>query len=237
MALAERLKSIFEGSEVANRDRIVEYVRTLGPFERILDLGCYDGEFTAEIADAARAEVTEGVEFLDEHGDRARARGIAVTKADLNGPLPLADASFDLVHANQVIEHLRGTDLFIKEIRRMLKPGGVAIISTNNLASWHNVGSLVLGYQPFPNHVSDETHVGNPINPRQGVPHEDAGQTHLRIFTGRALDELATHHGLELVESGVSGYYPLTGRLARRAAELNPSHAAFLIGVYRRPLD
>ena len=227
---------IFEESAVANRERILEYVRGLGPFERILDLGCHGGEFTSELAAAARAITVEGVELLDEHATRARERGVVVTQADLNGPIPLADESFDLVHANQVIEHLRGTDLFLRETKRLLKPGAIAIISTNNLASWHNVGSLALGYQPFPNHVSDETHVGNPLHFRSGVAHEDAGQTHLRIFTGRALDELAEYHGLEVVESGVSGYYPFTGRLARRAAELNPSHAAFLIGIYRRPI-
>ena len=235
MAVTDRLRRIFEDSEVANRERIIEYARDLGPFERILDLGCYDGEFTAQLAAAAGASEVEGVEFLEEHASKARERGITVTPANLNEPLPFADGRFDLVHANQVIEHLKGTDLFLREIARILKPGGTAIVSTNNLASWHNIGSLVLGYQPFPNHVSDETHVGNPLNPRHGVAHEDAGQTHLRIFTGRALDELAEHHGLEVVESGVSGYYPLTGKAARRVAELNPSHAAFLIGVYRRP--
>ena len=70
---------------------------------------------------------------------------------------------------------------------RVLKPGGIACISTNNLSSWHNIWSLVFGYQPFPMHVSDALIVGNPLNPEHGQPHEDAGRIHVRVFTGRAL--------------------------------------------------
>lgn len=69
---------------------------------------------------------------------------------------------FDLVHANQVIEHLYETDLFIKEIYRILKKGGYAIISTPNLAGLHNIVSLILGKQPFPAHVSNEIVLGTP---------------------------------------------------------------------------
>ena len=44
----------------------------------------------------------------------------------------------------------------------MLAPGGLACLSTNNLASWHNIVSLGLGYQPTPMHVSEKVVVGNP---------------------------------------------------------------------------
>jgi SAM-dependent methyltransferase len=138
------------------------------------------------------------------------------------------------VHANQVIEHLRDTDLFVTEIRRVLKPGGIACISTNNLSSWHNVWSLVFGYQPFPMHVSDALIVGNPLNPEHGQPHADAGRVHVRVFTGRALAELCAHHGLPPVRVRAAGYYPLPPPVARLAAMLDPRHGAFLVGLFRR---
>jgi SAM-dependent methyltransferase len=149
--------------------------------------------------------------------------------------LPFADRTFDLVHTNQLIEHVRDTDGFVSEIRRVLKPGGMACISTNNLASWHNIASLVLGYQPFPMHVSDRLIIGNPLNPEHGSPHVDAGRVHVRLFTARALSELCAHHGIALLRMRTVGYYPLPPRvLGRVAARVDPRHGAFLIGLFRR---
>ena len=97
-----------------------------------------------------------------------------------------------------MIEHLRGTDNFLRESARVVRPGGTVVHSTNNLASWHNVFALVLGWQPLPAHVSDEIILGNPANPYGGSEAPVEGQTHLRIFTGRALADLAEHHGLDV---------------------------------------
>ena len=115
----------------------------------------------------------------------------------------------------------------------MLAPDGLACISTNNLSSWHNVLSLTLGLQPMPMHVSDETILGNPLNPLDGRPHTDIGRTHLRLFTGRALTELCARHGLELLSLRSAGYYPLPPLLARPVARVDPTHGAFLIGLFR----
>ena len=226
------LERVFRESEVENREAIMRLVEGRG-LSRLLDLGCYDGEFTEQLAGRAGASEVAGVEFLEEHASRARARGIDVRPADLNGPLPFPDGAFDLVHANQVIEHLKATDVFLSEIRRLLAPGALAVVSTNNLASWHNIASLVLGYQPFPAHVSDEVIVGNPLSPFDGTRHADAGQTHLRLFTARSLAALAEHHGLRTETMGTSGYYPLPPSAARAVSRVDPRHAAFLIGVFR----
>jgi hypothetical protein len=83
-------------------------------------------------------------------------------------------------------------------------------------------------------HVSDETILGNPLNPLHGRPHADRGRSHLRLFTARALTELCAHHGLELVSMTTAGYYPLPPRVARLARRIDPTHAAFLIGLFRR---
>lgn len=221
---------IFEASERENQRRILSLLRA-GAGGSLLDLGCHDGAFTLEVASRIGAEKICGVEFLEDHARAARVRGIEVAAADLNGALPFADESFDVVHANQVIEHLGGTDMLLSEIRRMLKPGGVAVISTNNLASWHNVFSLLFGYQPMPAHVSDELIVGNPLNPQHGLAHEDRGRSHLRIFTARSLAELCVHHGLIVRRIVSTGYYPLPPFVARAASRVDRWHGAFLIAI------
>lgn len=47
-------------------------------------------------------------------------------------PLPFSDAMFDSIVSFQVIEHIEDDVLFLKEIHRVLKPGGVALITTPN---------------------------------------------------------------------------------------------------------
>jgi SAM-dependent methyltransferase len=194
--MARYLEQVFRATEEENRQAILSMLPA-GTGGRLLDLGTHTGFFTARVAARLGAEETVGVELIRDHADRARERGIEVIEADLDAGLPLEDESFDFVHANQVIEHVRRTDQFLRELRRVLKPGGVTCISTNNLASWHNVFSLAVGYQPTPVHVSDEVILGNPLNPLHGQDHEDIGQTHLRLFTARGLVELCAHHGLE----------------------------------------
>jgi SAM-dependent methyltransferase len=226
------LYRVFRATEEENRRAILATLEPR-PGARLLDLGTHRGEFTTRVAERVGAGSVCGVELLEEHAAVARGRGIDVRHADLDDGLPFEDEAFDVVHANQVIEHVRRTDSFLREIRRVLSPGGVACISTNNLSSWHNVFSLVLGLQPMPMHVSDETIVGNPLNPLDGHPHADMGRTHLRLFTGRALTELCARHGLELVSLRGAGYYPLPPLLGRPAARLDPTHGAFLIGLFR----
>lgn len=225
----------FLETEDENRAVILQSLRPK-PGGLLVDLGCGDGTFTVDVARRAGAGRTVGVEFVDAIAGQAREAGVEVLVADLGERLPLDDESVDVVHSNQVIEHLPRTDHFLAEIRRILKPDGYAVISTNNLSSWHNVVSLIMGWQPFPSHVSDSVFVGNPLNFAPGPTGMGSmpGQTHQRVFTGRALTELAQHHGLEPELEAAAGYYPLPPRFARRAARLDPRHGAFLVHRFRR---
>lgn len=199
----------------------------------LLDLGTHRGDFTARLAEQVDAERVAGVELIERHAAVARSRGIDVAVADLDEGIPFPSESFDIVNANQVIEHVRRTDVLLREVRRVVRPGGLVCISTNNLASWHNVLSLGLGMQPMPMHVSDEIIVGNPLNPENRWGHRDLGRTHLRLFTARALAELAAYHGLATEQIRAVGYYPLPPLLARVATRVDPVHGAFLVGLFR----
>jgi SAM-dependent methyltransferase len=225
------LQRTFEATEDENR-RVILSALQPQPGATLVDLGCGDGRWTLEVARRIGGARTIGVELIKPLADAAEANGVEVLRASLAEPLPLDDHSVDVVHSNQVIEHLVGTDLFLSEIKRILRPGGHAVVSTNNIASLHNIVCLFMGWQPTPMHVSDEVIVGNPMNFADGHTGA-AGQMHLRIFTGRALAELASHHGLAVELDRTAGYYPFGPRLARVLTAIDRRHGAFLVQRYR----
>jgi SAM-dependent methyltransferase len=223
---------VFRETEEANRRAILEALPG-GVGGALLDLGTSSGEFTIRVARRVAADHTVGVELLPAHARAAETLGIEVVQHDLEDGLPFESGLFRVVHANQVIEHVRRTDRLVREIRRVLAPGGVACISTNNLASWHNIVSLALGLQPMPLHVSDERIIGNPLNPEHGREHVDVGRTHVRLFTARSLVELCRLHGLDRMAVRAVGYYPLPPGIGRIAAKVDPIHGAFVTALFR----
>ena len=62
---------------------------------------------------------------------------------DLNAPMAGRDGWFDAVVAVEVIEHLENPRLMIREMWRLLNPGGTAIVTTPNNESWRSVASLL----------------------------------------------------------------------------------------------
>ncbi len=173
-----------------------------------------------------------GIEISEDAAILNKGRGVRVRTSDLNDRYPFDDCLFDVVSASQVIEHVSDTDHFIRDMYRVLKPGGYAILSTNNLASWHNIVTLFAGYQPFPSDVSVQAQIGKPVALFPG----DAGShSHLRIFTYQGLKALLVYHGF-IVETVVGiGYYPLPAPLGNRFARLDKRHAAYLTARVRRP--
>ena len=98
--------------------------------ERVLDLGCGAGDMTAELARAGAEPV--GVEVAQAALARARARHpeLRFCATPIDGPLPFADGSFDVVWASEVIEHMADTARWLSEIRRVLVPGGRLALTT-----------------------------------------------------------------------------------------------------------
>ncbi|HUY95825.1 MAG TPA: class I SAM-dependent methyltransferase, partial [Terracidiphilus sp.] len=88
--------------------------------ERILDLGCGDGQLTAKLA-ATGASVT-GVDASLSMVEAARARGIAADHAQAE-QLPYPDGAFDAVFSNAALHWVRGQDAMLAEVRRVLRPG------------------------------------------------------------------------------------------------------------------
>jgi len=208
----------------------------------LLDLGCDRGSFTQELGKRIGTTQLYGIEIVEESIEQAKQKGISVYKSDLNAPFPIDSESIDVVHAKEILEHLHHTDLFLKEIYRVLIRGGYAVISVPNLAAWHNIFCLLWGWQPFATNVSDEILLGNPLHYRYRAKRygyrtnrvEGKYPGHLRIPTFRALKELLQYHGFEVEKIAGAGYYPLWGMASRPMSHIDPRHSAYLIVKARK---
>jgi methionine biosynthesis protein MetW len=190
---------------------------------RLLDIGCGDGVHTRVIRDYIGAEQAVGLDISAARLRFGQRQGLAVVVGDLDqGLTSMRDSSFDVIHCGEVIEHLFNPDSLLRGIARLLKPGGYAVLSTPNLASWRNRIALMLGWQPFWSEVSTEVVIGNPRCWGQPCGH-------LRLFTPRALLALSAHHGLKVERLiGLAQFQDVPPRdlvswLADRADSLVPS--------------
>ncbi len=89
--------------------------------ERILDLGCGDGQLTARLA--ATGAVVSGVDASAEMVAAARSRGVGSMVAQAE-KLPFADREFDAVFSNAVLHWVRGQDEMMDEVHRVLRLRG-----------------------------------------------------------------------------------------------------------------
>jgi ubiquinone/menaquinone biosynthesis C-methylase UbiE len=159
----------------------------LRPGDRVLDLGCGAGDFTAAFAQAGAAPV--GVEVAEAALRRARARhpGLPFRLAPIDGPLPLRDSSFDVVWAGEVIEHVADTARWLSEVRRVLVPSGRLLVTTPS----HGRLRLALGGIA-----------------RYSEPLGD----HLHLYTARSLRGLLSEFGFDQVQVRGVGGPPLARR-------------------------
>ncbi len=108
--------------------------------DRILDAGCGNLFFLQELKKEGY-ENLHGVDVLDLPPD-AQKDGILFSKANISeDPLPAPDGFFDCVCAWETVEHLENPFHFIREVRRVLKPGGMFLVSMPN--PFHIMSKLV----------------------------------------------------------------------------------------------
>jgi SAM-dependent methyltransferase len=106
---------------------------------KILELGTGGGEFMSELK--RRGHNVIGLDILP--NKFLLGKGFDIRKHDLNKGLPFKKSSFDVVIGLEVLEHLYNPYEMMKEIRRVLKPNGYAIISMPNTGSlFSRIGQL-----------------------------------------------------------------------------------------------
>ena len=174
-------------------------------FERILDVGCGDGNFSMLIGKACKAKEVYGIEISEKGAEMARKNGVKCYQLDVDQEdFPFENNFFDAVTALELIEHLFDPDHFLDKVYRVLRPEGIFVLSTPNLASIHNRIALFFGYQPYSVLVSLNKPVGHFWFSAGG-----AAPDHIRFFTLRSLKELLKVHGFKiLVMKGACAQLP-----------------------------
>jgi ubiquinone/menaquinone biosynthesis C-methylase UbiE len=119
----------------------------------VLDVAAGEGYGTALLAQVARSAV--GVEIDEATVAAARAEferpNLRFELGDARA-LPLADDSIDVAVTFETLEHLAEQDVFLGELRRVLRPGGLLIISTPDRDAYSPTGAA-----PNPYHVLELT--------------------------------------------------------------------------------
>jgi SAM-dependent methyltransferase len=100
----------------------------------VLDAGCGSGQLAAWLAGQG-ARVT-GIDAAPGMVRLAAARvpGATFSVADLGAPLAVGDGAFDLVVSSLVLHYLRDWVAPLRELRRVLRPGGALVLSTHHPA-------------------------------------------------------------------------------------------------------
>lgn len=102
----------------------------------VLDAACGDGFYTERIVE--RGATAVGVDASEEMVERARERfadddRVTVDRADLtDGLTEFDDEAFDLVCCQLALEHVRDWASVFSAFERVLKPGGLLVVSTSN---------------------------------------------------------------------------------------------------------
>lgn len=209
----------------------------------LLDVGCGDASLLFRYLQHTPEQFC-GIEASPELRKKAEARGVKISSIDLNGRWPFPDNTFDVVHSAQVIEHLHNTRMFVQELFRVLKPGGAALVSSENLTSFMNLGAMALGYTPFTLMQVCGWYLGNPLGLHyqgelgEGVPIDDpafAGVTgHVRALSAIQAQELFDRIGF-VTKVTSTGLMPIPDWLGKRIESWMPRRGHFLLIDAKKP--
>lgn len=176
------------------------------PFS-VLDLGCGHGTDLLNIQAATEKKLKlYGIENYPPYVAECRQQGIEIASLDIEkDAYPYAEQSFDLILANQILEHTKEIFWIMAECARLLKPGGKMIVGVPNLASFHNRLLLLFGQQPTA---------------------QQSLSAHVRTFTRADFKRFAEEGNFfRLLAHRGSNFYPFPPVIARPLARIFPGMA------------
>lgn len=159
-----------------------EMVRFVPPDTKILlDIGCGEGRFGEAVKRALPGCETWGIEPVPAAAAEAGKRNDKVINGTIDAVDGLPAAHFDVVTMNDVLEHIAESEPVLNSVKRLLRPGGLLILSLPNVRFYLTVRDLVF---------------------RKDWEYQDYGildRTHLRFFTQKSAARLLRDNGYEVL--------------------------------------
>lgn len=126
---------------------ITNYCSTRSGKLKILDLGCGTGKLMQELSSCGQCYGLDysplALRFCQQQGIKKHY----LIKADINTTLPLPENSFDIITILDVLEHTKNDQAVLKEIKRVLKPNGLLILTVPAYQSLWSYWDKMLGHK------------------------------------------------------------------------------------------
>ena len=154
----------------------------------VLDVGCGAGEFSAALLQAGAAPVAVDVARGALRRAQERLPDLDARLWRCGEPLPLDDASVDVVWAGEVIEHVVDVAPWLSELRRVLRPRGTLLLTTPH----HGPGTLLR----------------LALSRRRFAEHFEPRSDHVRFYAPHTLRALLDDLGFDVAELRCAGGIP-----------------------------
>ena len=153
---------------------------------RVLDVGCGDGFFTSQILQRFNLKNVYGLDISSKAVDLARLKHpeINFQQSALNH-IPEETNSIDSITMIEVIEHLVDIEGTLKELFRVMKPGGILLIATTDFNWLKQVIIAIFFFEKY----------FYPTNP------------HIRFFKKSTLADILSKNGFSIIKYAWNGDY------------------------------
>ena len=149
----------------------------------ILEVGCGDGSFTRNLAELSSCVTAVDISASQIERNAFAHPEIKFVQHDVARPFPFANEAFDVVWCSEVLEHLFDPGFALREMQRVLAPGGRLLVTV----PYHGVlKDVLIALFKWDEHFSP----GNP---------------HIRFFTRRTLSQLTQSAGFVEIETTTCG--------------------------------
>lgn len=169
------MEQIIPKSLPVTNKKVIDILSSHKPWHgKILDLGAGEGYFSSllvnEFSNNGYNSLSEHIFACDLFPEHYKLDTIKCDFCNFNESLPYGDNTFNAVCSIEVIEHLENIFHYSREVFRILKPDGVAVITTPNILNINSrlryfATGFPLLFEPLPISTNAPRDLGGHINP------------------------------------------------------------------------